>query len=138
MIVDIIPELKIIGIHDRGVANKERIAISVYEPVNMGQFGLLLGVRQQAGMAVPIRDNFYWFGDGYVNHGDWIFVYTGPGETRTTELPNTTQKLYSIHWGRTTTLLSDAEIVPILFRLDAVDVYTDTLALPDETEQKAQ
>ncbi len=75
------------------------------ELFNMGKFGVLLGIGQQNRTAFPIRDNFYWFGEGFVRKGDWIFLYTGPGEARTVEVPNTTEKIYSIHWSREKTVL---------------------------------
>ena len=132
-----ISELKVAGVFDRGVPNQERIVIHANQIVNMGQFGLILGIRQQGALAYPIRDNFYWFGDGYVNVGDWIFVYTGPGESLTSELPGGSGKLYSLHWGRNETILGLQEVVPILFRVDAVEIYTETLTLPSASEQKA-
>ena len=135
MIVGDITELRVEGIYDRGVPNKERVVLRVNTIINMGQFGLFLGVRQQQGAAFPIRDNFFWFGDGYVAAGDWIFVYTGPGEARTSELPGSTQKLYSLHWGRQNTILSSPEIVPFLFRMDAVDIPAETLLLPSASGQ---
>ena len=137
MMVGNISELRVAGVFDRGVANQERIVILANQIVNMGQFGLILGIRQQGAFAYPIRDNFYWFGDGYVNVGDWIFVYTGPGESRTSELPGgSSGKLYSLHWGRNETILGLPEVVPILFRVDAVEIFTETLTLPSASEQK--
>ena len=135
MIVGDITELRVEGIYDRGVPNKERVVLRVNTIISMGQFGLILGIRQQQRTAFPIRDNFFWFGDGYVAAGDWIFVYTGPGEARTSELPGSTQKLYSLHWGRQNTILSSPEIVPFLFRMDAVDIPAETLLLPSASGQ---
>lgn len=121
MILNPITEFAV-SVYDRGVANQERIVLFVNERVNLGQYGLMIGVRGQPGFAVPIKDNMFWFGDGIVNKGDWIFVYTGPGEAKTTMLPNTQQRLYSIHWGRNETILHHPDLVPILIRVDAVQV----------------
>ena len=129
MIVGDITELSVVGAYERGIPNQERIVIVANEVVNMGQFGLLLGIRKQQGTAFPIRDNFYWFGDGYLRKGDWIFLYTGPGEARKVELPNITECIYSLHWGRDKTILTHPEIVPILFRLDAVYVGEQPLQI---------
>ena len=130
MIVGDISELRMMGVFHRGTPNEERIVFKVNEPVNMGQFGIMLGIKQQAGYAIPIKDNLYWFDDGYVNMGDWIFVYTGPGEARVADLPANKEKLYSLHWGRNRTILLQPEIVPILFRVDAVIVAAEMQALP--------
>jgi len=128
-----ITELFLMGVFDRGKPNQERIVLFVNELVNMGQFGLMLGVRQQDGFAFPIRDNFYWFGDGYVSPGDWIFLYTDPGEPRNSVIPNSSNNTYSLHWGRDEVILGNPEIVPILFRVDAVNILTETPALPNSS-----
>ena len=47
-------------------------------------------------MATPIRDNLLWFGDGLVNKDDWIYVYTGPGEARSSLIPNTNSSIFTI------------------------------------------
>ena len=130
MIVGAISELTVVGVFDRGVPNRERIVLQANEIVDMGQFAFLLGLRQQQGAAVPLRDNFFWLGSGFVSRGDWIFVYTGPGEVRMNNLPGTTEKLYTVHWGRTQTVLNVPEVVPVLIRFGAVHVPAEPRALP--------
>lgn len=131
MIVGNIEELSIIDVFDRGVPNRECIAIAVNTSVNLGQYGLFIGVRGPAGFAMPIKDNLFWFGDGIVNRDDWIFVYTGPGSPRANPLPNTSNFTYSVHWGRNLTVFFNPELVPILFRIDAVIIgKPPTAALP--------
>jgi hypothetical protein len=122
MIVDLIEELAVVGIFDRGIPNQERIVILANESVNLGKYGIMLGLRASDGSAFPIRDNLLWFGNGWIQKGDWIFIYTGPGVAKATTLPNAEEKLYSIHWGRKQTILHAQEVVPILFRVDAVKV----------------
>ncbi len=136
MLVGDISELKIAGVYDRGVPNLERIVLMTYEQLNIGQYGLMLGIRQQGRQVLPIGDNLYWFGDGVVSKGDWVNIYTGPGEHRAADVPNSTQKIYTVHWGRRETILNSPEVVPILFRVNAVDVHFDMHALPVGTEQK--
>jgi hypothetical protein len=130
MIVGLITELSIVGVFSRGVGNEERIVFRATEMVQMGQYGLMIGVRLGQGFASPVRDNFLWFGDAILNKGDWVFVYTGPGNARVTNLPNSQEKLYSIHWGRERTFLASPELVPVLFRVDAVQVAENVLTLP--------
>ena len=135
MILNGISELYILGVYERGIPNRERIVLKAAESVNMGQFGLMLGVIKEQGFALPIRDNLFWFGDGHINKGDWIFIYTGPGEFRVDELPNSNEKLYAVHWGRDKVILGQPEIVPILFRMDAVDIATETPVLENTASQ---
>jgi hypothetical protein len=130
MIVNLITELTIVGVFDRGVPNQERIVLRVNETVNLGQYGIMIGIRGWSGTGVPVRDNLLWFGDGIVNRGDWIFVYTGPGTPKMTTLPNTEERLLSIHWGRQYTILNSDDLVPILFRVDAVQVLTENVSRP--------
>lgn len=129
MIVYSIGELSLIGVYDRGVPNQERIVIQANETVNLGQYGLMIGVRSVGNSAFPVRDNLLWFGDGIVKQGDWIFVYTGPGKAKVSPIPNTDINLYSVHWDRGTTILANQELVPILFRVDAIQVPIPIAAL---------
>jgi len=129
MIVSDIIELELRGVFDRGVPNLERIALYVKIPLNIGQFGLMIGVKGSDGSAYPLKDNLFWFGDGFVSAGDWVFVYTGAGKTQSSDLPGSASKLYTVHWGKSRTLFTSEELVPILFRVDAVSIAQDQLHL---------
>lgn len=107
-------QLKLHDVIDRGKPNLERIPIFVQSRTMMGQFWLGLGVRQANAQLSPINDNLFWLGSGWVNAGDWIFVYTGRGEARTGDIPNQIAKIYSIHWNRDRTLFSEPDIHPYL------------------------
>lgn len=135
MILNSIYELRINEVRDRGIPNKECIILRINTPINIGQFGIILGVKGPNTHATPIRDNFFWFGEADLNQGDWIFLYTGPGASRQNQLPNTNQFIYSIHWGRKETILHDGNVVPILFKLDSIQVGSapNNLALPNKT-----
>ncbi len=124
MIVGDVTELAVVKIFDRAVPNKECIAISVNRAVNMGQYGLMVGRHDAAtnNGSVPFFDNLFWFGDGVVNAGDWMFVYTGPGTPRSTTATNGVNKIYSLHWGKPQTVFANSMIVPILFRVDAANI----------------
>ncbi|HEX9879313.1 MAG TPA: hypothetical protein VGB25_03865 [Candidatus Binatia bacterium] len=136
MIVDLITELSLVGVYDRGVPNEERIVLVARDSINMGQYGVMLGIRSVAGSAFPIRDNLLWFGDAQLTNGDWIFIYTGPGEPRSTNLPGINTKIYTVHWGRDKTVLHDQNVVPILFRVDAVQVAVPLAELANTTVGK--
>lgn len=122
MIVGDIQELKVVAVLDRGVANDECIVIRVDERVDLGQFGIMLGFQFPSKMARPYLDYLFWFGDGFVNQGDWIFIYTGAGEARTSASMDKQHNLFSVFWGRGSTVFANTNIVPILFRVDAVDI----------------
>lgn len=118
----LIDELQILGVYDHGVPNVERVVIQVKKAVDLVQYGLMLGIRGPDGAALPLRDNLLWFGNGWVQEGDWLFVYTAPGEGRITPLPNNDEKLYSVHWGKKQTVFQNRDLVPILFRMDGIQI----------------
>jgi len=125
-----INELKIVGVYDHGIPNMERIVLLANEPIDLGNYALIVGIRGQEGQAFPLRDNFLWFGNGWLQKGDWLFVYTAPGEPKMTQLPNQSEKLYSIHWGKTQTIFQHKELIPLLVRMDAIQVPVGVNALP--------
>lgn len=125
MIVADLSELLLHPVAERGVPNNERIPILVRETTDMGRYGLMVGNSGAHGFTMPFQDNLFWFGDGVVNAGDWLLVYTGSGSPRTHDWNQPPgSKLYVLHWGRPITMFADSQIVPILFRTDAVSIGT--------------
>lgn len=122
MIVANLTGIKLYPVSDRGVPNMERVVIYVDETTDMGQYGIMIGQAAPNKTARPYQDYLYWFNDAVVNKGDWILLYTGKGKASTDEWKPTSGNIYSIHWGRDSTVFMDTNVVPILFRVDAVDV----------------
>jgi hypothetical protein len=114
------------GVYDRGVPNQERIVLRARSAFDAGQFAIGLGVHQATYLdfpiAVPIPDQFLWFGNANVEAGAWIFLYTGAGEPRKTTVSGTSVPAYVIYWNKATTVLANSSVVPILFRLAGVQV----------------
>ncbi|MBO2629534.1 hypothetical protein [Shewanella algae] len=121
MVSDVI-EMTVHTVLHRGVANEECIAIQVNQTLNLGQYGLMLGHYAGTNGAFPYRDNLFWFGDGIVQQGDWIFIYTGNGSPTQTYATDNIHKIYSLFWGKQNTVFANSNVVPILFRVDAVAV----------------
>lgn len=136
MIVDDISEMKIIAAFDRGVPNKERIVIEVYSRVYTGRYGLLLALKADEGGGIPLQDNFVWFGNGLVLPGQLIFIYTGPGSPVKSTLPGSDRITYSLHWGRPKTVLDNPEVVPMLIRIDGVNVLPTETSLTFQTRKE--
>ncbi|TMU22858.1 hypothetical protein E0L35_15445 [Halomonas sp. ATBC28] len=123
MIFSGLSQLVLYPVVNRGIPNAERIPIYVQEPTNIGQFGVMAGPSEQDGFAKPFKDNLYWFSDGWVKSGDWIFLYTGSGAPKTEDIIGSKEsKIYTVHWGKTQTMFANSTIVPIVFRIDAVQV----------------
>ena len=124
LIVGDVTELAIMDVNDRGVANQECIVVFVRNPVNLGRYGLMLAQHASATSknSLPFFDNLFWFGDGVVSHGDWLFVFTGPGAPASAPATNGLNRTYSLHWGKPHPAFANSLVVPILFRVDAVDI----------------
>jgi hypothetical protein len=108
---------------DRGVPNMERVALRATQDIDVRYHGIVVGVKLASGTAIPLNDNFFWLGVLNLRPDDWIFVYTRgghPKEAPITERP--TSKLYSLFWARPTVLFQSPDVVPILIRMDPVQV----------------
>lgn len=119
-----ISALRLWGVYDRGVANKERIVLRAWDvaPVQLGHFILGIGWAGPGGaMATPFRDNSLWLGELLVRPEQWVFVYTGPGESRTVK-STTGEDLIVMHWNRETVLFTDPNVTPMLMQMSAVAV----------------
>jgi len=130
MIVSEIDELSVITILKNGIPNEECIAINVNQDINLGQYGIMLGSFNANNTATPFRDNMFWFGDGIVNKGDWLFIYTGYGEPTQTKGIDGIHESYSLFWGKANTIFANTNVVPILFRVDAVDILNPPANVP--------
>lgn len=130
MILENLYELSINTVLKRGVPNEECIAIYVNQQINLGQYGIMLGRYSENNSAIPFKDNMFWFGDGIVEEGDWLFIYTGYGKSTQIKASDGIHNLYSVFWGKSNTIFADSNIVPILFRVDAVNVDTPPNNVP--------
>jgi hypothetical protein len=121
MFLDYVYEISLLGVLDRAIPNMERITLKTGEaPLNLAQYGILIGNMNASGQATPYQDNFFWFGEMQVEPHTWIFVYTGPGIFRVTKEQITNETALVFHWGRKNVLFTRPEWVPILSRMDAV------------------
>jgi len=126
-----LPELLLYPVEDRGVPNRERIPIYVKEPLNISAYGMMVGQKEISGVARPFIDLLYWFNGGIINQGDWILLYTGSGTNREDDWDlQPGSKIYSVHWGRSTTMFANSLIVPILFKIEAVNIGEGPVDLP--------
>ncbi|WP_084297198.1 hypothetical protein [Pseudomonas sp. URIL14HWK12:I5] len=133
-----IDTLRIMDVQNHGVANQERIAIFVQKMCDLAEYCLILTLPTPEGGAVPVKDHMLWFGQGVVNPGDWIFVYTAAGST--TILPNLTNqplpgfpplRYINMHWGKDHTVFQNRALSPMLIRIGG----TGTLLPPAPTYQ---
>lgn len=91
--------------------------------VQMESHCLLLAVRDPiSGVYQPLSDYFFWFGAGVVQPNEWVFVYTGPGDARKTNIQGSPDTAYVLHWGHPRTLLADHSITPLLIKLGSMTI----------------
>jgi|ERR1700733_3667573 len=110
--------LTIVGIFDRGVANSERVAISVSVEANLTYYAVLLSAYTTGKTGVLAGSRLaYWFNPAIVKPGDWVILYSGPG-------PNATEKRtdggtnHFFHWGLQNTIWHPPESCAILVELN--------------------
>jgi hypothetical protein len=122
VILPTIHELSILGVADAGVPNAERIVIRPAESINLAAVGLYLGVVQTNGFVQPVHDHFFWFGELVVAPPSWLFVFTGRGSYRQSQVPDTGHVAYTFHWNKPYTLFGTPGVVPVLFRYDGIAI----------------
>jgi hypothetical protein len=128
MFFDTITSLQLMNVHDHGVPNLERIAIHVREACDLGEYCLFIGLPAADGSVAPLKDHMLWFGNGFVNPGDWIFVYTASGFTTVQPygLPpagsSIQPRLINIHWGKDHTMFQNRALVPMLIRMNGLNM----------------
>lgn len=125
-------ELEIAGIWDRGIPNKERIAIRATQEVDLSNYLLFLGVPVADQAAIPLTTDLFWFGKEIVVPPTWVIVYTGPGERKITSMKDSNEPALVLHWGKLNTVLNNTNVVPIIVSLEGVLVgpHSSYLKLP--------
>lgn len=130
MLVSSIHELETQSVLNPGIPNEECIAIKVNSSINMGQYAIMIGSSGGDTSAIPFKDNLFWFGEAMVNSGDWIFIYTGSGIQSEYKTADKLNNIFNLYWNKPNTLFANTNIVPMLIRIDAVDVPAPPNNLP--------
>ena len=131
MLIPPILELMLVGVREPGVPNNERILLRVIEGTNLAQYGIIVGIRNEAGMITPMQDYFFWFGEQEViSTPAWLIVYTGPGNFKVTNDVNTNDLIYIMHWGRQYTMFNSSNIVPVVINIGGILVGNLSLPAP--------
>ena len=120
MIFPPIFEISFVGVSDPGIPNQERLVFRPTERVNLGQYGVLLGVRTSEGSIVPVWDHFFWFGEFIAEPPSWIVIYTGSGQYKESTVPDTGHKVHFMYLGKPRILFDNPSLVPVLFRMDSI------------------
>jgi hypothetical protein len=136
---DMLPDIQIFGVYDRGVPNLERVVLRVNRSTNLSQYMLVLGYRGHAGAdtVLPIPDQSLWLGSTIIEAPSWIFIYTGSGNAGISQEKQTKEPLHSLYWNKPQVMLTHDDIVPALLHIDYVQIGNKpNLTLADTAQQK--
>ena len=131
MLLPIIWEVRVVGVDEPNVPNRERIMLQANQAVDMSQFIMTAGFPSPPGsqMVYPVRDVLFWFGGIALNPGDWIALFTGAGTPEQHRDPATGKVIHFLYWGRQQTLFT-GNLVPVLFRYGGILVGAPVPTLP--------
>jgi|ERR1700693_2181989 len=117
-------KVKIVRLVDRGVANKERVHLSVLADTNLTYYAVFDTERTAGGGIVATPKHVHWFTDTPVKAGDQVILYTGPGtkavSPRSDGLTN-----HFFHWGQKNTLWNKPSDCVVLLEISTWETSTD-------------
>jgi hypothetical protein len=113
--------IELIGVADPGIPNQERIIIRA-QYVNLAQYAVIVGLKNEKGLINPTPDHFYWLGDVEISESTWIIIYTGPGSFKVTKAEGTGEIVHVAHLGKDKTIFNNANVVPAIINLGGIIV----------------
>ena len=122
--LDYLEELDVVGVADRGVADKERILIRPrWEIENLQAYMVGLGIVDSTNpqLVTPLANYAFYFSQCCPDLNSWIILYTGKGEPQVTELPTTGQRAYTFFWGFDRVLFKQPSIAPVVLRVSGME-----------------
>lgn len=129
-------EVRLHGVFDRNLANRERVVLQAEQSTDMSQFFLLVGVPTGENSIFPLPDLQFWFGGIALGPGDWIVLFTGSGEPRQ-ERDESGRMVHILFWGRSHTLFTGS-YVPALIRAGGIIIGdSQQAALPAQAQATA-
>jgi len=118
MLLPDIWEVKLHGVFEPNVPNRERIVLQANQATDMSQFFLMLGLPTGQNAMFPVRDAQYWFGGIALNAGDWIVLFTGSGQAAQ-QRDASGSTVHTLFWGRERTIFTGG-LVPVLIRAGGI------------------
>jgi len=127
-------DISLIGVYDAGVPNLERVVLRANSDVSLSSYCIIVAFKpSMGGVNFPLRDHFFWLGNTSVAAGDWIFVYTAPGAAQMNPLPNSSDRLLSLYWGKPQTIFQDRNLTAGLVRVETARFPLEAPQLPRPT-----
>jgi hypothetical protein len=116
-------QLKLYGLFEAGVPNRERIVMRAWElgSVNLAPYFLTMGVKiPDTKGATPTFDSVLWLGEYEVQANQWVIVYSGPGSSRAAQTESG-EPMHVLHWNRPK-VLGAPGVVPVLIQAGGIAV----------------
>lgn len=136
--IEPLPPLELFGVYERGVPNRERIVLRVNAPVQLREYGIVLGWDAPGNTLYPATDNFLWLGPTFIDVASWVFVYTGSGQQTMTQEINSKDPAHVVYWNRSDVILKNPEIKPALFRMVDAQIFRASKHIQDLKERELQ
>lgn len=97
--------VRLVQIADRGIANQERVHLSVLQDATLAFYVVLATYFSPPDRVMPGTVAAYWFPTQLVKPGDQVVLFTGAGTPQSRREPNgTTTHFY--YWGMSKTLFN--------------------------------
>ncbi len=111
-------ELKIISAYQRGLVKSEYILIEVLRDTNLHNYIISDSSYNEFHYNSNELQQTYWFPYCEVREGDYIYLYTGPGENRKSYDNALDYTEHLFYWGRTQAAWSKGSETVFVFRLN--------------------
>lgn len=109
----------IVKIFDRGIVNKECLAIKISANTDLKYF-LVLSTKYATPESLnPKPVATFWFGPKLVKTGDFIFLYTGTGNASQSLSKDGLSTNYFFYWNQPKTLWNNTGDCAVLFEVNS-------------------
>lgn len=112
-------KLELRSIQDRGIADKERIVMKALSNLDVGQFAVIEAGFSNGGVNTSTGD-CYWFPDKVVEEGDWVVLYTKPGEDKE-KIQKSGATAHFFYWGKNSPKWRVQTRAPVILQVDSWD-----------------
>jgi hypothetical protein len=136
LLLPISEEIQLLGVADRGVPNKERVLARTLNVMHLGKYVLTAAVLQPDRTVNIIPNMLFIFHNFQLLKSSWVVIYTGKGNQEISRLPTSHEPAYVFHWGFDQVIFSRRDIVPALFRIEALNYEGSPGVLPLETQDQ--
>jgi hypothetical protein len=112
--------IKLVGITDRGIANQERIHLSVFAPSNLVNYAVFAAQKISPSAVKTPPDFAYWFTNMMVFPEDQVVLYTSPGQNSVERRPDGKWNRF-FYWGLNHTVFQNPNSCAVLLEINEWD-----------------